>query len=67
MKKFVVSVRKSAPDWEVPADEWTDEYYQEPFIEAETPEEAESTARDFIRDCGYSPEKYDFWVEEYEE
>lgn len=65
--KCVVNARKSVDVWEVPSDEWSDEYYSEPYIEADSPEEAEDTARDFIRDCGYNPEQYDYFVQEYEE
>lgn len=59
--RYRVSVRKNVED------EWTDEYYNEPFIEAESKEEAEDIAREFIQDCGYDPDEYDFMVTEYEE
>ena len=59
--RYRVSVRKNVED------EWTDEYYNEPFIEAESKEEAEDIAREFIQDCGYDPDEYDFMVAEYEE
>lgn len=67
MKKYIVSIRKSVEDWEIPSNEWSDEYYNEPYIEADCPEDAEDTARDFIQDCGDDPDKYDFLVTEYEE
>lgn len=66
MAKYTVSIRKSVENWEAPSDEWSDEYYNEPFIEAESPEEAEDIAREFIQDCGSDPEQYDYLVEEYE-
>lgn len=65
--KYTVSVRKSVEDWEEQTNEWTDEYYSDPFIEAESPEGAEDIAREFIQDCGYSPDEYDFLVDKYEE
>ena len=64
--KYTVSVRKSVEDWEEQSNEWTDEYSSDPFIEAESPEEAEDIAREFINDCGSDPEQYDYLVEEYE-
>lgn len=65
--KYTVSVRKSVEDWEEQSNEWTDEYYSDPFIEAESPEEAEDIAREFIQDCGHNPDEYDFLVDKYEE
>lgn len=65
MRKYTVSIRKSAADWETPADEWSDEYYSEPFIAAESPEEAEAIAKEFIQNCGYDPDRYDYLVAEY--
>ena len=62
--RYTVSIRKSVKDWEIPSDEWSDEYYNEPFIEAEDPEDAESIAREFIQDCGDDPDEYDFLVTE---
>lgn len=56
--RYKVNIRKSVED------EWTDEYYNEPFIEAESKEEAEDIAKSFIRDCGYNPDEYDYLVTE---
>lgn len=67
MKKYIVSIRESVADWEIPSDFWEDDYYPEPYIEADSPEDAEDTARDFIQDCGGNPDNYDFLVTEYEE
>lgn len=64
--KYNVSIRKKVADWEIPSDEWSDEYYNEPFIEAESPEEAESIAREFVQDFSYNPDEFDFLVTECE-
>lgn len=65
--KYIVSIRESVADWEIPSDFWEDDYYSEPYIEADSPEDAEGIARDFIQDCGGNPDNYDFLVTEYEE
>ena len=67
MKKYIVSIRKSVEDWEIPSDEWDDGYYREPYIEEDCAEDAEETARAFILDRGDDPDKYDYLVTEYEE
>ena len=63
--KYRVCVRKIVEDAEVNNNEWTDEYYSEPFIKADCVDEALFIAMDFIRDCGYNPEDYDFMVIKY--
>ena len=55
--KYEVSIRDKVEDWETPSDFWDDINYPEPYIEADCPEDAELTARDF---------KYEFLVTEYE-
>ena len=40
--RYTVNVRRSTED------EWSDEYYSEPYIEAESKEEAEDIAKAFI-------------------
>ena len=67
LKKYVVSIRNKVEDWEIPSDFWEEDYYPDPHIEADCPEDAEDTARDFIQDCGDDPDKYDYLVTEYEE
>ena len=57
--RYTVNVRRSTED------EWSDEYYSEPFIEAESKEDAEDIAKAFIQDCGYNPDEYDYQVVEY--
>lgn len=66
MMRYTVSIRKSAADWQTPSDEWSDEYYNEPFIAAGSPEEAEAIAKEFIQNCGYNPDDYDFLVTEHD-
>lgn len=65
--KYIVEIRKKVSDWEIPSDIWSDEYYNEPYIEADSPEEAEKAARDYIQDCDDDPDKYEYRVTEYEE
>ena len=68
MEKYIVSIRKRVEDWEIPSDEWSDEYYSEPFIEAESPAEAERIAKDYIsQDCEGNPGDYEFLVTKYED
>ena len=57
--RYTVNVRRSTED------EWSDEYYSEPYIEAESKEEAEDIAKAFIQDCGYNPDEYDYQAVEY--
>lgn len=61
MMKFKVFYRANGDD------EWSDEFYSEPYIEAESKEDAISIAKEFVTDCGYDPEEYDWIAEAYEE
>lgn len=46
--------------------QWSDEFYADPYIEAESKEDAISIAKEFVTDCGCDPENYDWIAEEYE-
>jgi hypothetical protein len=63
--KYIVSIRIAVEDWEDQENKWSDEFYSEPYIEADSKEEAEDIARDFIRDCDGDPERYEYLVLEY--
>ena len=63
--KYRVCIRKNVEDAEVNNNEWTDEYYSEPFIKAYNAEDALSIAMDYIAKCGYDPDNYDFLVTKY--
>ena len=64
--KYIVEIRQRVEDWEIPSDIW-DDLGQEPYIEADSPEEAEKAARDYIQDCDDDPDKYEYRVTEYED
>lgn len=67
--KYIVEIRKKVKDWEIPSDEWSDEYYNDPYIpyiESESKEEVEKIAKDFIAQ-GDNPDEWEFRVTEYED
>lgn len=69
--KYIVEIRKKVKDCEIPSDEWSDEYYNYPYIpyiEAESKEEVEKIAKDFIaQDCDGNQDELEFRVTEYED
>lgn len=58
MKKFKVFYRADENT------EWSDEFYPEAYIEAEDKDDAIETAKQFVADCGYDPEDYEWMAEE---
>lgn len=58
MKKYDVMYRVN--------DEWSDEFYSEPYIEAESEAEAIDIAKEFVEECGYDSDSYDWMAKEME-
>ena len=56
MKRYIVMYREN--------EDWEDEFYPEPYIEADSKEEAIDIARMFVAECGYDPDDYDWMAEE---
>ena len=46
--------------------EWTDEFYPEPYIEAENEDAALEVAKEYVTYWGYDPDAYDWMVLNYE-
>ena len=61
MNKYKVYYRRNSNQ------EWSDEFYFEPYITAEDKEEALGIAKEFAIDCGYEPSDYDWMVQDAEQ
>ncbi len=61
MNRYRVYYRKNSDQ------EWSDEFYSEPYITAEDKEEALRIAEEFAIDCGYEPSNYDWMVQDAEQ
>ena len=60
MKKYIVNYRMDENC------EWTDEFYPEPYIEAENEDTALEVAKEYVTYWGYDPDAYDWMVRDYE-
>lgn len=60
MSKYRVCYRVNAES------EWSDEFYTEPYIEAENEDAALELAKEYVIYCGYDADAYDWMVLDYE-